>query len=66
MVLRKWLNISAKESDYSADTEDDEDLNSSDSDTEGDVSIPFKFIWDFRVVGYLKFMFSVNVKVSKM
>ena len=39
MVLRKWLNISAKESDYSADTEDDEDLNSSDSDTEGDVSL---------------------------
>ncbi|KGN46110.1 type IV inositol polyphosphate 5-phosphatase 3 isoform X2 [Cucumis sativus] len=34
VVLRKWLNISAKESDYSADTEDDEDLNSSDSDTE--------------------------------
>lgn len=34
MVLRKWLNISAKESDYSADTEDDEDVNSSDSEIE--------------------------------
>ncbi|XP_038884522.1 type IV inositol polyphosphate 5-phosphatase 3-like isoform X6 [Benincasa hispida] len=34
VVLRKWLNISAKESDYSADTEDDEDVNSSDSETE--------------------------------
>lgn len=34
VVLRKWLNISAKESDYSADTEDDEDVNSSDSEIE--------------------------------
>ncbi|CAK9313459.1 unnamed protein product [Citrullus colocynthis] len=34
VVLRKWLNISAKESDYSADTEDDEDVNSSDSESE--------------------------------
>ncbi|XP_022990276.1 type IV inositol polyphosphate 5-phosphatase 3 isoform X1 [Cucurbita maxima] len=36
VVLRKWLNISAKESDYSADTEDDEDVNSSDSETEAE------------------------------
>ncbi|XP_023538407.1 type IV inositol polyphosphate 5-phosphatase 3 isoform X1 [Cucurbita pepo subsp. pepo] len=36
VVLRKWLNISAKESDYSADTEDDEDANSSDSETEAE------------------------------
>ena len=34
IVMRKWLNISARESDYSADTEE-EDSNSGDSDTEG-------------------------------
>ncbi|KAG6578866.1 Type IV inositol polyphosphate 5-phosphatase 3, partial [Cucurbita argyrosperma subsp. sororia] len=34
VVLRKLLNISALESDYSADTEDDEDVNSSDSEIE--------------------------------
>ena len=35
--MRKWLNISAKDSDYSADTEDDEDDDTTDTefDTEG-------------------------------
>ncbi|KAK6938233.1 hypothetical protein RJ641_031741, partial [Dillenia turbinata] len=33
VVMRKWLNISAKDSDFSADT-DDEDENGSDSDCE--------------------------------
>ncbi|CAM8973189.1 unnamed protein product [Rhodiola kirilowii] len=33
VVARKWLNISALESDYSADT-DDEDITASDSDTD--------------------------------
>ncbi|CBI22776.3 unnamed protein product, partial [Vitis vinifera] len=33
IVMRKWLNISARESDYSADTEE-EDSDSGDSDTE--------------------------------
>ncbi|KAJ9675485.1 hypothetical protein PVL29_024419 [Vitis rotundifolia] len=33
IVMRKWLNISARESDYSADTEED-DSDSGDSDTE--------------------------------
>lgn len=35
--MRKWLNISAKDSDYSADTEDDEDDYTTDTefDTEG-------------------------------
>lgn len=32
--MRKWLNISAKESDYSADTEDD-DGTDSEFDSEG-------------------------------
>ncbi|XP_023550867.1 type IV inositol polyphosphate 5-phosphatase 3-like isoform X1 [Cucurbita pepo subsp. pepo] len=36
VVLRKLLNISALESDYSADTEDDEDVNSSDSEIEAE------------------------------
>lgn len=66
VVLRKWLNISAKESDYSADTEDDEDVNSSDSETEGDASKPLKLIVYFRVIGFLKSTFSLNVKVAKM
>lgn len=34
VVARKWLNISTKESDYSADTED-ESIIASDSDTDG-------------------------------
>lgn len=37
VVMRKWLNISDKDSDYSADPEDgddDEDIDS-DSDNEG-------------------------------
>uniref|UniRef100_A0A7N0TNN0 Inositol polyphosphate-related phosphatase domain-containing protein n=2 Tax=Kalanchoe fedtschenkoi TaxID=63787 RepID=A0A7N0TNN0_KALFE len=33
VVVRKWLNISAKESDYSADTED-EDFTASESETD--------------------------------
>lgn len=34
--MRKWLNISAKESDYSADTEDEDNFTASeDSDTDG-------------------------------
>ena len=61
MVLRKWLNISAKESDYSADTEDDEDVNSSDSETEGDASNLLKFVRDFKVFGCLKSTFGVDV-----
>ncbi|KAK4801796.1 hypothetical protein SAY86_022283 [Trapa natans] len=45
VVMRKWLNISTKASDYSADTEDDEEDLLSDSDAEeceqhGDDSLP--------------------------
>ena len=36
VVMRKWLNISAKNSDYSADTEDEDDDNDADSDVEGE------------------------------
>lgn len=37
VVVRKWLNISTKESDYSADSDDDgDDYAESDSDTEGE------------------------------
>ncbi|XP_017247563.1 type IV inositol polyphosphate 5-phosphatase 3 isoform X2 [Daucus carota subsp. sativus] len=32
IVMRKWLNISAKDSDYSADTEDDEDDDTTDTE----------------------------------
>lgn len=42
VVLRKWLNISAKESDYSADTDDDYDDADSVSDSEGNFGLyPF-------------------------
>ena len=34
--MRKWLNISAKNSDYSADAEDEDDDNDADSDVEGE------------------------------
>lgn len=34
VVLRKWLNIATKDSDYSADTDDEEEIGSS-SDEEG-------------------------------
>nr|XP_048331416.1 type IV inositol polyphosphate 5-phosphatase 3-like isoform X1 [Ziziphus jujuba var. spinosa] len=34
VVMRKWFNISAKESDYSADTDDEEEADDADSDTE--------------------------------
>lgn len=36
VVMRKWLNISAKDSDFSADPDDDDfDDVDSDSDTQG-------------------------------
>ncbi|PKI58061.1 hypothetical protein CRG98_021554 [Punica granatum] len=39
VVMRKWLNISAKDSDYSADTDEDDVTDSeSESDTEGEAS----------------------------
>lgn len=44
--MRKLLNISAKDSDYSADTEDDEDDYTTDTefDTEGTDSSFFGFL----------------------
>lgn len=67
MVLRKWLNISTKESDYSADTEDDdEDLNSSDSEIEGEVSKPLKLIEHFEVIGVLEIIRVLDAKLAKL
>lgn len=44
VVMRKWLNISAKESDYSADTSDEEDDWDPDSPTQpGPISL-FNFL----------------------
>lgn len=53
--MRKWLNISAKDSDYSADTEDDEDDYTTDTefDTEGTNSF-FGFLY-LAYNFYLKF-----------
>lgn len=39
--MRKLLNITAKDSDYSADTDDEDDIGS-DSETEGDLTIFFQ------------------------
>ncbi|KAF3445466.1 hypothetical protein FNV43_RR10642 [Rhamnella rubrinervis] len=40
VIMRKWFNISAKDSDYSADPEDEDDDNDADSDVE-EVSADF-------------------------
>jgi len=40
VVVRKWLNISSKDSDYSADSEDDYASSDSASDTNGNAKLP--------------------------
>ncbi|XP_052201310.1 type IV inositol polyphosphate 5-phosphatase 3-like isoform X2 [Diospyros lotus] len=43
LVIRKWLNISAKESDYSADTEDSDSGSESDSEEFGELDSESRF-----------------------
>ena len=50
--MRKWLNISAKESDYSADTEED-DSDSGASDTEG---VFYASVWLVGKFGFRWFL----------
>lgn len=42
VIMRKWLNISTKDSDFSADTEDEDDMDFN-SDVEGETPVNFLF-----------------------